>query len=193
VGVFGRYGFQHASMELIAKAAGVSRPTLYQYFTGKDDIFRAMGAQLLNGVVLAARAAGEADEPLADRLYGALSVKLELVVGIVDSEFRRELLAEAGSVAADLMDEFKRQHGEVIEHVLTGAADQLDLLGTVLPAADCAALLLAALVGLSQEPEPPEIVFRRLRQLVELTLRSLTTGPAAALGIQPVTTAGERS
>ncbi|WP_375485133.1 TetR/AcrR family transcriptional regulator [uncultured Mycobacterium sp.] len=37
--LFGRLGFFDTSVDAIAKAAGVSRATLYQYFQGKDEIF----------------------------------------------------------------------------------------------------------------------------------------------------------
>jgi AcrR family transcriptional regulator len=37
--LFGRLGYFDTSVEAIAKAAGVSRATLYQYFKGKDEIF----------------------------------------------------------------------------------------------------------------------------------------------------------
>lgn len=37
--LFGRVGFFNTSVDAIAKEAGVSRATLYQYFPGKDEIF----------------------------------------------------------------------------------------------------------------------------------------------------------
>jgi AcrR family transcriptional regulator len=37
--LFGRLGFFDTSVDAIARAAGVSRATLYQYFQGKDEIF----------------------------------------------------------------------------------------------------------------------------------------------------------
>jgi AcrR family transcriptional regulator len=37
--LFGRVGYFDTSVDAIAKAAGVSRATLYQYFNGKDEIF----------------------------------------------------------------------------------------------------------------------------------------------------------
>ncbi|NDG94170.1 MAG: TetR/AcrR family transcriptional regulator, partial [Gammaproteobacteria bacterium] len=35
---FNQYGFQKTSMEDIAQRLGVSRASLYSYFTNKDDI-----------------------------------------------------------------------------------------------------------------------------------------------------------
>lgn len=40
--VFRAKGYEGASMDAIAKAAGVSKGTLYVYFTNKDDLFKAL-------------------------------------------------------------------------------------------------------------------------------------------------------
>lgn len=40
--VFSQAGYAGASMDAIAEAAGVSKPTLYQYFGSKDALFAAM-------------------------------------------------------------------------------------------------------------------------------------------------------
>jgi AcrR family transcriptional regulator len=156
----------------------VSRPALYQDFSGKEDVFRAMGSQLLDGVILAAELASRSDGDISERLYGALSIKLELVIDTVEAEFRSELLSEAGVVAADLIVSFKERFIAVVEDLLDSASDELDLLGEVLPTRDCAMLLLDAVTGITQEEASPETAQRRLRQLVDLTVRSLTSAPA---------------
>ena len=40
VGVFARYGFRKASMDEVARAAGVSRQGLYLLFADKEELFR---------------------------------------------------------------------------------------------------------------------------------------------------------
>ncbi|MFK7836181.1 MAG: TetR/AcrR family transcriptional regulator [Sulfitobacter sp.] len=40
--VFAGAGFSGASMEAVAQEAGISKPTLYQYFPNKQDLFGAM-------------------------------------------------------------------------------------------------------------------------------------------------------
>lgn len=37
-GLFDRFGYANVSMEQIAAAAGIAKPTLYHYFRGKDEI-----------------------------------------------------------------------------------------------------------------------------------------------------------
>jgi AcrR family transcriptional regulator len=44
--VFGEVGFSDARVELIAEAAGCSRPAFYQYFSSKDDVFWVLAAEL---------------------------------------------------------------------------------------------------------------------------------------------------
>lgn len=46
--VFMTEGYASASMSRIAKAAGVSKPTLYSYFQDKEGLFVALVQQLLN-------------------------------------------------------------------------------------------------------------------------------------------------
>ena len=42
---FSHYSFRKTSMEDIAKAAGISRASIYSYFQNKDDIFRSVSIQ----------------------------------------------------------------------------------------------------------------------------------------------------
>jgi AcrR family transcriptional regulator len=39
--IFGTEGYERASVDAIAAAAGVSKPTIYNYFGGKEQLFRA--------------------------------------------------------------------------------------------------------------------------------------------------------
>ncbi len=48
--IFSRRPFGNASMEEIALEAGVGKPTLYRYFTGKDDLFAAVFSDVLDSV-----------------------------------------------------------------------------------------------------------------------------------------------
>ncbi len=55
-GVFAREGFHKATVEEIARKAGVGKGTVYEYFESKDDLFRAMireGVQLFLKVLAA--------------------------------------------------------------------------------------------------------------------------------------------
>ena len=49
--VFADHGYHDTSIEQITKAAGCSRPTFYQYFSSKEDVFRALAAYVGRSVV----------------------------------------------------------------------------------------------------------------------------------------------
>ena len=66
----------------------------------------------------------------------------------------------------------KARHAAVIEKILHSAAD-IDLAETAIPARDVAVVLLDALTGITQQDEPPDELRRRLRQMVNLTVRGL--------------------
>ncbi|HEX5367657.1 MAG TPA: TetR/AcrR family transcriptional regulator [Acidimicrobiales bacterium] len=48
--VFAEHGFHDASVELIAEAAGCSRPAFYQYFSSKEDVFFRLANDLAAGM-----------------------------------------------------------------------------------------------------------------------------------------------
>ncbi|MEV4218479.1 helix-turn-helix domain-containing protein [Nonomuraea sp. NPDC049725] len=175
LGVFVRHGYRRTSMDLIARAARMSRPAVYQYFGGKEELFRAVGEKLAGDLVTAARAAWRGGGSVADRLYGMLAVKLDLVGGGVEARLRAELLAEAREVAGDVVLALEDGYTEAVAAALEAASGELDLLGHAIPARDAAAVLVASLTGIAQQEAPPEVLRTRLRQLVELTVRGLAT------------------
>ncbi|MEM8781640.1 MAG: TetR/AcrR family transcriptional regulator [Planctomycetota bacterium] len=65
--LFMRQGFERTSMEAIAAAAGVSKPTLYRHFADKPALFRAV-IRHVGGYVESRWPAYAPDEPLVDRL-----------------------------------------------------------------------------------------------------------------------------
>ncbi|MEE6261777.1 TetR/AcrR family transcriptional regulator [Plantactinospora sonchi] len=168
---FGRHGFRHTSIERIAETAGVSRPTVYQRFRGKEEIFRAVGARLLDAAVAEAEAAAGGDDPLPERLHAVLYAKFRLVVGQAGDEVRAELLADAATVAADLLADFHRRLCDILTELL---AERDDLDPDLVPTRDLAVLLLDATTGIEQAYAPAETLERRLRQLVTLTVHALT-------------------
>jgi TetR/AcrR family transcriptional regulator len=175
LGVFGRYGYRRTSMDLIATAAGVSRPALYQHFSGKDDIFRAVGERMVDTLVEAAERAAHTDAPVADRLFEALAVKLDLVAGSVEAEYRAEMVTEAAAVIPDLPTILKSRHAAVIETLLADATDELDRLNHAYKPQDVAVLLIDALTGIAQRKDPAPELRRSLRQLTDLTVHGLSS------------------
>jgi TetR/AcrR family transcriptional regulator len=170
---FGRYGYRRTSMETIAQAAKVSRPALYQYFTGKEEVFRAMGVRMLDAALTQAEVARHGEAPVADKLHAVLVVKLDLVVGPAGEEFRRELIAETATIAADLLASFHVRLTSIVEDLLVSAAEELSQLRHRYPPHDTAVLLLDAVAGIAQEDAAAPTLRERLRQLVELAVDGL--------------------
>ncbi|MFJ5261859.1 TetR/AcrR family transcriptional regulator [Streptomyces sp. NPDC088387] len=160
VEVFGRHGFDRTSMDLIARAAGVSRPALYQYFHNKHDVFAAVSAQVNGRIVEAAERARDTGGPLADRVYGVLLVKLD-AAAITGTPFPQELLAQAASMGLSPAD-------DRLVYVLA------QLLADTPEPMETAAVLLASTVGIGRSEGGPDVLHRRLRRLVDLVVSGLT-------------------
>jgi AcrR family transcriptional regulator len=64
--VFINYGFRKTSMDDIARAAGMSRPALYQVFRNKTEIFRAASLSILENVGHEARQPSKATSHLSN-------------------------------------------------------------------------------------------------------------------------------
>ena len=70
--VFITYGFRKTSMDDIAKAAGMSRPALYQQFRNKTDIFRELVCAVSNNAAANAEQAFTLQKPFGERLFDAI-------------------------------------------------------------------------------------------------------------------------
>lgn len=56
--VFGEVGYHQCSIDRIAKAAGCSRVSFYQYFSGKEDVFRHLAGNVLRQITEITEALG---------------------------------------------------------------------------------------------------------------------------------------
>lgn len=175
LGVFGRYGYRRTSMDLIAQAAEVSRPAVYQYFTGKVEVLRAAASRMQDDFIRRVETAAATEAAPADRLYLALVVKLDFVAGTVEAKHRSELLTEAAQHIPDVVAAFEHRYLDAVTALLDSVTGELDLLDEALPTRDAARLLLAALTGIVAEAAPQSVLRARLRQLVDLTVRGLST------------------
>ncbi|GLS86790.1 hypothetical protein GCM10010873_17640 [Cypionkella aquatica] len=59
--VFSENGYSGASMDVVATEAGLSKPTLYQYFESKEQLFATMMMQKRDDMLLPLREAGTGD------------------------------------------------------------------------------------------------------------------------------------
>jgi AcrR family transcriptional regulator len=58
--VFGEHGYERSTIDKIGQLAGCSRVSIYQYFAGKDDVFRHLAGQVARSL----RASAEALDPV---------------------------------------------------------------------------------------------------------------------------------
>jgi len=65
--VFSAHGYHDSRIEQITEAAGCSRPTFYQYFSSKEDVFRALAAHVGRSVVAMTDALGPVTPDAAGR------------------------------------------------------------------------------------------------------------------------------
>ena len=101
---FSRYGFRNTAMDDIARAAGVSRPLVYQHFANKEAVLRELAEQLHE------RALADAADRLADasldlpaQVAGALVAKLRIPVELIGaSEHHDELMDTSSRLAGDI-------------------------------------------------------------------------------------------
>lgn len=99
VTVFLRFGFRKASMDEVARAAGVSRQGLYLHFSTKDELFRAAVQHLLDGALAEAAARlADADLPLEKRLVSAFDAWLGRFAGMHGGD-----TADLAAATADLV------------------------------------------------------------------------------------------
>jgi AcrR family transcriptional regulator len=93
---FGEHGYERSTLDKIGQLAGCSRVSIYQYFAGKDDVFRHLAGQVARQM----RASAEALEPLTpdDRGWAALRA---WVARYADIYGRYEPVFRAFSAAAE--------------------------------------------------------------------------------------------
>jgi AcrR family transcriptional regulator len=108
VGVFARYGFRKASMDEVARAAGVSRQGLYLQFANKEELFRRAVEHSLNSQLKAAVAA-------LSRRQDSLELRLIAACDAWSGRF----VGSLGSDAADLMCASTSLAGATLTHYET--------------------------------------------------------------------------
>jgi len=156
--VFLAYGYQRVTMDDIARAAEVSRPALYLLFKNKAEIYRAIGAMLLDQSAESARAALAEEGPFALRLERAIDRSLfAMMKTITDSPHGAELLDRKNTLASDLAAVWRDKIGTAFGAAIAAEAERarIDLAQRGLTAGALADLLLDGLEGMkSRVPDP---------------------------------------
>ena len=169
--LFSRYGYRHTSIELLAQEAEVAKPTLYAYFTDKDDIFRAVCWHVQEGIVARTAEALARKGSLQERLSAALAAKFVALFELVHrSPHAAELLDSQSRLCADIVASCDRRYRAQLEQAIKAALPKTGTGNSVKSTVD---LLLCAGHGAGYKVETVEVYQRNLRQLTRALLIGL--------------------
>lgn len=176
--VFLAYGYQRTTMDDIARAADVSRPALYLLFRNKTDIYREIGAGLLENSIEMARIALDANAPFAERMTATIERSLIDMMRIFSqSPHGAEMFDMKNSLAGDLVASWR---GRLTAHLAgaigaQAAHEGTDLAARGLTAEALADVLLDGLEGMKMRTNDPDQQSRAalgLVRVIELALRA---------------------
>jgi AcrR family transcriptional regulator len=120
--VFLRYGFRKASMDDLARAAGLSRQGLYLHFATKDALFREAVLHLLATTRdHALSALSRSSEPTEARLLAAFEALHAHGVGLGEAEHLSELLVESERLVGTAVADMERELTGAIATLLQGS------------------------------------------------------------------------
>ena len=148
---FARYGLRRTSMGDIAKGAGMSRPALYRYYSGKEDIFNALVRTHFQRSEQAVAEALAQPGPPAQVLLAAFHViDGDAVEAMLNSPHADEILSEIGPFSqAAVIEAHLRITGHLARWIGAGVADgHLTLEGLGATADEVAATIMAAKFGI---------------------------------------------
>jgi TetR/AcrR family transcriptional regulator, regulator of autoinduction and epiphytic fitness len=150
VAVFARYGFRKASMEEVARAAGVSRQGLYLQFANKEELFRRALEHSLNNQLNAAVAAlSRKPESLELRLIAACDAWSGRFVGSLGAD-AADLMCASTSLAGATLTHYETEFESAVTRAITESPLDGFCAAAGLRPADLAHALHATARGLKQ-------------------------------------------
>ena len=174
VKLFPQFGFRRTSMDDIAREAGVAKGTLYLYFAGKAEVFRAMQQRNFED----AEARCEAAEAEGGSFRDRLARVLEANYGWFHTHYgASEHLSELGltrvTVGADIAARSEQVYARRLERMFEAAAlaGEISLAAGDLPAEDLTATVLSAARGAklaSGQPVSPETYRQSLSRIAAM-------------------------
>lgn len=174
--VFLAYGFARTTMDDIARSADVSRPALYLQFRNKADIFRAIGACVLEQSLEGARQGLAEEGTFGERMMTALDRALFGLIETIDqSAHGQEILDMENKIAADIIAEWRDGLTAIVEAAVADEASRTnaDLEGQGLSARGLAEILLDGLEGMRMRGlcgKPAIDGARRLVRVLEISM-----------------------
>lgn len=132
-----RDGLRGATMEGIAKAAGVAKPTLYAQFADKDAVFVGLLEWLLSDLLAAFAAGLDSEGNAAERVGAGLAAQYLLLSQMLEgSPHASELMSEHKRMGLTLADADAQMMNQIIALLKqSGVADPAGLARIVVSAA----------------------------------------------------------
>jgi len=150
VGVFARYGFRKASMDEVARAAGVSRQGLYLQFANKEELFRkALEHSLNNQLIAAVAALARQHDTLELRLIAACDAWSGRFVGSLGAD-SADLMCASTSLAGATLTHYETQFELAVTRAIADSPLEGFCTTAGLCPADLARTLHATARGLKQ-------------------------------------------
>lgn len=149
--VFVRFGFRKTSMADIARAAGISRASLYLSFSRKEELFRAGSIRAHTRTLKKVAAALQDKGSAFDRMEKAIAAfQSELIGPFGSSADAEELFAANMALAADITLDARARLVEMLAQSLTTAAEnkEINLKPLQAPPAQLANIIVAAMDGI---------------------------------------------
>ena len=176
---FSHYSFRKTSMEDIAKAAGISRASIYSYFQNKDDIFRSVSIQWHDHAEKMAQASlANSDASIAERIEGALLARHGPFQKIAtESTYGTEIYDEHHRLCSDIVADAHSKFLTLLASALKSAVrdQEIDLKSAGLSADAAAELVNFAASGLKQGARDLPSFEQRIKNFVQLFVRGCRT------------------
>lgn len=105
-------GFRDTSMDRIAERAEVSKRTVYNHFSNKDELFRAIATDLVEELASSESGEFNPEQPLPEQLHKVLLYQVAVMTSEKFVGMSRVLLAEAFRSPELIRETFEQGMGE---------------------------------------------------------------------------------
>lgn len=174
-GVFTSYGYKRSTMDDIARAAGMSRPALYQHFANKQAIFRAYVVILRDRYLSAAQDSLDQAESIDAGITGAFEAAFIDPHRMLEStQHGIELIGVNKEIAADLFEDWMGGVETMLSDWISAKAKagKINLHGAAPEA--IARLLASAVEGIKTRDSDMQRASSEIRLLARMIALSLT-------------------
>ena len=135
--LFGQTGLKATTMEAIAKTAGISKPTLYAYFSDKEQVLHASAMRIADRMQHSAETAFALNTDAISRITLALQERMEQIYDlIIGSPFADDLYAVSTPTViarfVELEDFYRRHIAMAIDNTMPELQGQGDTLASLI-------------------------------------------------------------